>query len=256
MKITSLLFPSLLFFSPLTAQEEIQDERLGFDPLGANNPAPDLPKQVLVQIEFIELEHTKMSELLYGKGILKTGNTLRQEVQELIKNGEAKVAESSIIVARPGEEARVESAKHLIYPTEYDPPEVPDIKLSGNAKAPDIEATGPTPTAFEERPVGFTFIIEPNLGYAAGDRSISLDMNPEWTSYEGTIDWSTWADKRGTANVSMAQFYSLRMETAMTLLDGRYFLAGSLTPKNEKGFTNPDKKYMIFVRAIIKTLGQ
>lgn len=256
MKLFSILSLPFIFFTTIHAQESDQPaDPQGFDPLGQNAVQINTPAYVLFEIEFIELTLAQLSELTYGAGLLKSNDTLRKEVQELITNDKAKVAQSALISARPGELCRLESSTSFIYPTEYDPAEVPDVKVSGSAVVKEVEATGPTPTAFEERPVGFTIEMSAKLG--AGDPSyISIDLECDWLSYEGTIDWTTWTDKRGTANISMPKFYNNSIKTSATLRSGKYELLATLSPKNEKSEMDPNKKYIVFVRAIRKQVGR
>ena len=54
----------------------------------------------------------------------------------------------------------------------------------------------------------------------------------------------------------MVRIYKLAMTTGVTLYDGKYSFLGTLSGKNDKGFTNPDKKYMVFLRGIIKIAGE
>ena len=54
----------------------------------------------------------------------------------------------------------------------------------------------------------------------------------------------------------MPIMYSLRTNTAITIIDGSYGLIAALSPKNADGFPDYEKKLMVFVRADVVTVGK
>jgi len=73
------------------------------------------------------------------------------------------------VVARPGETARIEVVRQFIYPTDYDPPQIPNNIGGGNiggdgdvASFSIVPITPATPTAFEERPTGVILEVTPD----------------------------------------------------------------------------------------------
>ncbi len=95
----------------------------GVDPF---DPDVGRPKYVQVQVEFVEMSHQKLTELLFLADPPSSDSTpLRKQVVELVKEGEAEILETMMIVARSGETATTEGIREFIYPTEYEPPEIP-----------------------------------------------------------------------------------------------------------------------------------
>ncbi len=162
------------------------------------------------------------------------------------------VMNAPTILARPGESARIEVVRQFIYPTEYDPPEIPDNIGGGNnnnAAAGGIGAGGvqvipitpATPTAFEERPTGVILEILPKVGEGADKRTISLDLEPEIVEFEGFINYGSpiqavAQDAFGnpiqvtvTENrIEMPVFSRRSIRTGLTIFDGHTVAVGGL----------------------------
>jgi len=236
---------------PLLAQTATPE----FDPLDQVN---NLPKMIRVQVEFIEVAHEDLTALMDSEAA-KSDTTLRMKVGELVKAKKATIYETLMAVARPGQKATTESIEEYIYPTEYEPPELPnEIHTTEDGEKVKSDgkdyATGPTPTAFETRNLGSTLEIEPNIG--ADDKIIDLRFSPEMVFHVRNETWAEWKGKHGDAPIQMPVMYSMRTSTAITLLDGTYCFVAALSPKSAEGFPDFDKKLMVFVRADVVTVGR
>jgi len=229
-----------------------------FDPLGEHN---DLPKQIRVQVEFIEVPHAQLTGLLFGEKAPANDVELRKEVAQLIRDGKASILETMLCTTRSGQKATSESIEEFIYPTEYEPAELPgeinvndkeDAELSKGRRR-DF-ATGPTPTAFETKNLGSTLEIEPTLG--VDGKIIDLRLLPEIVYHVGNEIWSEWKGEHGNSPIQMPKFYKLSVNTSVTLADGKPILIAALSPKDEQG--NPDftRKLMVFVKADVLTTGR
>jgi general secretion pathway protein D len=101
------------------------------------------------------------------------------------------------VTARSGEEAKIEVIREFIYPTEYEPPEIPNSiggqgqagGIGGGSSVTNIPVTPSTPTAFETRNTGVTLIIKPNI--ADNDFMINLSFLPEIVEFEGFINYGS-----------------------------------------------------------------
>ena len=146
------------------------EKAAGEDP-GDTQPDPfdedvNAPKLFRVQVEYVELSHETLTDLLFLADPPSADATpLRKQVQELVKKGEAKVMETMILDARSGEKALAESINEFIYPTEYEPPEIPtkvSVPERPDGLNPDemkllrMMRTPATPTSFETRNLGTT----------------------------------------------------------------------------------------------------
>ena len=227
---------------------QAQEATPEYNPLGDG----DLPLLIRVQAEFIELPHETMTGLLAEPRKGGNDTDLRKRVGELVAAGKGRVVETMICVARSGQKSTSESLQEYTYPAEYDPPVSPPAKdgvpLGGFPVTPGI------PTAFETRNVGFTFEIEPTLGLT--DHIIDLRLNPEIIYHVRNEVWAEWKVEHGNALVQLPIFYSLKLNTAVTLVAGQPLMIGALSPRNEQGVPDENRKLMVFVRAEVLTIGR
>ena len=103
------------------------------------------------------------------------------------------------VIARSGERAKVEIIREFIYPTEYEPPELPNTVGGGGlidpvtgaiaAAPPPTPATPAHPTAFETRNVGVTMEVEPRVG--PNRQFIELSLQPEMVEFQGFINYGS-----------------------------------------------------------------
>lgn len=105
------------FWFALTALPHAQTGTPEFDPLGEFD---DLPKQIRVQAEFIDVSHEQLTELLFGEKPPANDVELRKQVAQLVKDGKATILETMICTGRSGQRAQSESIEEVIYPTEYE----------------------------------------------------------------------------------------------------------------------------------------
>jgi general secretion pathway protein D len=94
------------------------------------------------------------------------------------------------VTTKGGQQATVEVVREFIYPTEFDPPQIPtNVGGSGgggNAVGGSVAAIPTTPTAFEMRPVGVRMEVDPVIGE---NGSIDLNLLPEVTEFDGFINY-------------------------------------------------------------------
>jgi hypothetical protein len=212
------------------------------------------PKQVQVQVEFVEMPHEALTKLLFlAKPKSADATDLRKQVQDMVSRNEAKVIETQIVIARSGQKATSESIHEFIYPTEYEPPGFPAHTGSDAENAPKDSpqwSPAPTPTAFETRNLGTTVEIEPTIG--EDNRIIDLRFVPELIWHTGNVTWQEGKDKFGNPfTIEMPEIYMLRLNTAFTCISGQYTLVGVVSPKDEKGETDMTRKVMVFVKCYI-----
>lgn len=108
------------------------------------------------------------------------------------------------VIVRPGEKATFFSGRELIYPTEYDPPEVPNSTGNNNNNGDDwgdyddgggnrlqvMPITPAHPSAFETRQLGTLFNVE--VTGISDDKSIvEMTVVPEIVDFDGFINYGT-----------------------------------------------------------------
>lgn len=147
------------------------------------------------------------------------------------------------VIARSGETATIEIIREFIYPTEYEPPELPNQVGAtgglGGGGSGIFPVTPSTPTAFETRNTGVTLEIQPTIG--ASDYVIDLRFAPEIVEFEGFINYgspitSPATDALGSPTtvtitenrIEMPVFASRRVNTGLTIYDGHTVAVGGL----------------------------
>lgn len=105
------------------------------------------------------------------------------------------------VTTKNGQKATVELQREVIYPTEFDPPQVPQAGNGGQAAGFNFPtqqlATPATPTAFEMRKTGVILEVEPVIG---DDGSVELNLAPEITDFEGFINYGSPIIRTGGIN--------------------------------------------------------
>ncbi len=152
------------------------------------------------------------------------------------------------VTARSGQKATIEIIREFIYPTEYEPPEIPTSTGNGDSSGSIVGGGGgvqsfpvtpATPTAFETRNTGVTLEIEPTIG--ENDYLIDLRFVPEITEFEGFINYGSPIQTGGTDllgnpvqitltenRIEMPVFSTRRVNTSLTIYDGYTVAIGGL----------------------------
>ncbi len=152
------------------------------------------------------------------------------------------------VTARSGQKATIEIIREFIYPTEYEPPQIPTtVGSQGGAlgggglggTSGQAPVTPATPTAFQTRNTGVTLEIEPTIG--ENDFMIDLRFIPEIVEFEGFINYGSpilapSTDALGnpvttvlTENrIEMPVFSTRRVNTQLTIYDGYTVAVGGL----------------------------
>lgn len=185
-----------------------------------------------------------IDEILYGAnnstskrapGVLSLTGVLTDPQFQVVwraldqKTGIDVVSKPSVIT-RSGNKASIEIVRELIYPTEFDPPQIP-TNIGGNVIVynaatgeiipqviPPIPVTPTTPTAFEMRRIGTVLDVEPVI--AEDGRSVDLTITPELTEFDGFVNYGSPINSVGnTTNPVDGSITAERMElTPNTIL--------------------------------------
>ncbi|MEO0414663.1 MAG: Amuc_1098 family type IV pilus outer membrane protein, partial [Verrucomicrobiota bacterium] len=149
------------------------------------------------------------------------------------------------VMVRSGEQAKVEVIREFIYPTEYDPPEIPNTVQSaqqqgiGGSSFSTFPVTPATPTAFDTRNTGVILDVNPILG--PDGYTIDLNLAPEVVEFEGFINYGSPISSAGTNalgvattfvitenRIEMPVFNTRRVTTQVTIWDGQTVALGGL----------------------------
>jgi len=159
-------------------------------------------------------------------------------------------------VTRSGQQSSIQIIREFIYPTEYEPPELPNNVgsgggvlligpggvIGGSGGGGSFPVTPATPTAFEMREVGVTLEVEPVVD--AERKFIELTLNPVLTEFDGFVNYGSpinstqqvgvgglggQAAVEITRNAILMPVFSVnRANTALTIADGATIVIGGL----------------------------
>ncbi len=147
------------------------------------------------------------------------------------------------VMARSGQRAKIEVIREFIYPTEYDPPEIPTNfggggGGGGNVTISVFPVTPATPTAFETRNTGVTLEVDPVLG--ADEFTIDLNLAPEVVEFDGFINYGSPINTTQVVlgvpqvvpltpnTINMPVFNTRKVTTQVTIWDGQTVALGGL----------------------------
>lgn len=153
------------------------------------------------------------------------------------------------VVALPGQSATIEIIREFIYPTEYEPPELPNQvggnigggggNVVGGGGGAGFPVTPATPSAFDTKNTGVTLEVEAQID--ANDSIIELRFTPTIVEFEGFVNYGSpitapATDALGnpvqiviTENrIEMPVFSVRKVKTGLTIYDGYTVAVGGL----------------------------
>jgi general secretion pathway protein D len=159
------------------------------------------------------------------------------------------------VTTKSGQRAVIEIIREFRYPTEFDPPQIPQnfgnqggggaiilnplVPTANAGGAGNFPVTPTTPTAFETRNTGVTLEVEPVVG--ADGYTIDLNLVPQVVEFEGFVNYgspiqttSTNAFGIPTVNVitpnviNQPIFSTRKVTTSVQVFDGQTVVLGGL----------------------------
>jgi len=173
-------------------------------------------------------------------------------VRLLSQQSGSDVLQSSSVMVQPGQIARISQVREFIYPTEYDPPEIPNdlgfISLGGvrvSVPVTEFPAVPATPTAFEMRELGGVIEVEPTV--SSDNKTINLNVLADFTEFGGFINYGTpirnvilqlndGSPSTVTENrILMPVFDAIKETTNVTIWDGNTIAIGGYISESVTG---------------------
>ena len=221
-------------------------------------PIADLPSGVInIRYETFSLD------LAAAAALMRTDvpdSTLYKNVVELVTNGKARQENLAILRTRSGMRSKCESIAEYIYPTEWDPAEIPQnigIKVdsptanSDGKETPKPEeeviplfTTPATGTAFETRNTGFT--IEADTVIGQDNKTIEMSIAPGHVNLTGTSKWG-----QGVSELEVPDFETQKLTTSVIMQVGVPRLLGTMnrTPASKVDGGSAKRIWFAFVTA-------
>ncbi|MCB1087574.1 MAG: hypothetical protein KDM63_11050, partial [Verrucomicrobiae bacterium] len=150
-----------------------------------------------------------------------------------------------VIQARSGQRAKAESIAEVIYPTEFDPSEIPN-KLSNIHNLVESPATALSASAYETRNVGVTVEVDPVVN--SGGKTISLNMAPEIVRRLENLTWPN-EEVDPKFQAEMPQFYTAKITTQVEAKSGVPTLVGTIRLPEPVKQQRDNPVVLVFVRA-------
>ncbi len=189
---------------------------------------------------------TGVSPAVFGIAGVFTDPQFQVVIRALSQKKGVDLLSAPSVMARSGQRAKIEVIREFIYPTEYDPPEIPNnfgslgtFTTGGTVAGGGFPVTPATPTAFETRNTGVTLEVDPVLG--ADEFTIDLNLAPEVVEFDGFINYgspiqTTSINAFGitepvviTENrIEMPIFNTRKVTTQVTIWDGQTVALGGL----------------------------
>ena len=116
---------------------------------------------------------------------------------------------SPSVTTKSGLKATAQVTKEFIYPTEFDPPRLPQASRRNSGQ--QMIATPTTPTAFEMRKTGVQVEIEPVI--SEDGRTVELTIVPELVDFEGFVNYGSPIFAPASVSVMPIQFGAASLTT-------------------------------------------
>jgi general secretion pathway protein D len=138
------------------------------------------------------------TSILPAPGILSMAGIFTDPQFQLVMRGLSQkkgvdLMSAPSVTTKGGTRATMEVTREFIYPTEFDPPQLPQGNSGGGVNlfgaTSTMIATPTTPTAFEMRQTGVKLEAEPTVG--PDGNTIELNLSPEVVEFDGFINYGS-----------------------------------------------------------------
>jgi len=185
---------------------------------------------------------------VFGVGGLLTNPEFQVVVRALNQKKGVDLLSAPRVTTKSGQRAVIEIVREFRYPTQFEPPKIPDrfIDNSDDAVVPiggssggSFPVTPTTPTAFETRNTGVTLEVEP----VVGPDGVTIDLNlvPQVVEFEGFINYGSPIQTTSTNVLGLTQtnvltpniinqpiFSARKVTTSVSVWDGQTVVLGGL----------------------------
>jgi general secretion pathway protein D len=133
---------------------------------------------------------------IFGVGSVMSDPTFQAVLRGLDQKKGIDLLDAPRVTTKSGQRAVIEIVREFRYPTEFDPPQIPQnfggggaSSIGGSTTLAVFPVTPTTPTAFETRNTGVTLEVEPTVG--SDNYTIDLNLVPQVVEFEGFINYGS-----------------------------------------------------------------
>ena len=197
----------------------------------ASKAAKNSPKSysnVGAFVQWIDVKRETWESWLENHAVPLDAGKLRQQAETWIAEGEAELAETTLVVGRSGQRSLVQSARKIYYPTGFDPG----------------KGAHPFPIPFDCREEGTILEIDPVLGNAG---AVDLNLAPTRVHYRGENPPRQPGVGIEPTDIRWPDFQLLKATAQLELDSDQWALLGSEQPLDERD----THRTLIFVRSVV-----
>jgi len=138
-----------------------------------------------------------LAPAIFGVGSVMSDPTFQVVLRALDQKKGVDLLSAPRVTTKSGQRAVIEIVQEFRYPTEFDPPQIPQ-NFGGGGSSGGVGSTSTiavfpvtptTPTAFETRNTGVTLEVEPTVG--SDNYTIDLNLVPQVVEFEGFINYGS-----------------------------------------------------------------
>ena len=187
--------------------------------------------------------NTRAPGILSLAGVLGNDGSVTALLRGLNNKTGADQVVKKTVITRSGQSASVEVIREFIYPTEYEPPELPNsvgflnngdndnnLNIGAGTTLGVFPVTPANPTAFDTEPVGCVLEVEPLVGQDR--RTVELSVSPSLVEFDGFVNYGSpiqIGDTTITENTILQPVFSrTRVNTSVVAYDGATVVLGGL----------------------------
>ncbi|MEO5718882.1 MAG: Amuc_1098 family type IV pilus outer membrane protein, partial [Chthoniobacterales bacterium] len=177
----------------------------GLNPITAGNRSGNLAisANAIDALLFGTAGASSLAPGIFGLGGVMTNPQFQLVVRALNQKKGIDLLSAPRVTTKSGQRAVIEIVREFRYPTQFDPPKIPNsvgsIPVGGggsgvtldftSTSAGSVPVTPTTPTAFETRNTGVTLEVEP----VVGPDGVTIDLNlvPQVVEFEGFINYGS-----------------------------------------------------------------
>ncbi|HWB06035.1 MAG TPA: hypothetical protein VG796_23635 [Verrucomicrobiales bacterium] len=219
----------------------------------AKDPPPqELPRQVMVLAEWIDMEAATAASLLAKYPGFSGNPALRQDLELMITDGRASLLQTAALLVRGGQRSKIESVIEYPFPQEMNSPSGGSVPVKDKPGQSPLDvpgiSTGMTPvtySGFAFRNVGTTMEAETTIS-EAGD-AIELNLQPTLDFHAGLLRFG-----KGDSEVTQPRFQSLKPSVQILLMANKPAMTASFDmPGKDAAVPGArGRKVLFFVRGI------
>ena len=167
---------------------------IGQNPVTAGNRSGNLAitSNALDSLLFGVPGASSLAPGIFGLSGVMTNPQFQLVVRALNQKKGVDLLSAPRVTTKSGQRAVIEIVREFRYPTQFDPPKIPDAVGSTSGQiggTTSIPITPTTPTGFETRNTGVTLEVEP----VVGPDGVTIDLNlvPQVVEFEGFINYGS-----------------------------------------------------------------